>query len=270
MTAQPRREAAPHRPAARKRSWRGLLLPALLAFATLIALGTWQVERKAWKEALIASLTERVAAPPQALPQAADWPKLDRADDEYRRVKFTASFDNAREALVFASASAFRPDVTTPGYWVFTPARLADGSVVVVNRGFVPDARRDLKSRSQGQIAEAIEITGALRWPDERHWFTPADDPAHNLWFTRDPAGIAAAKGLDKDLDRKTVAPFYVEQDAPAPPGGLPQPGQLVVELPDNHLQYALTWYGLAAALATVFGFWAATSGRRANPADHP
>jgi surfeit locus 1 family protein len=246
---------------ARDRSWRSLLPPALLAFAVLIALGIWQIERKAWKEALIASLTERVAAPPQALPAAKDWGKLDRTSDEYRRVKFTASFDNTREALVFAAATAFRPDVASPGYWVFTPARLTDGSIVVVNRGFVPDARRDPKLRSQGEIAEPTEMIGALRWPDDRHWFTPADDPARNLWFTRDPAGIAGAKGLDP----KIVAPFYIEQEAPAPPGGLPQPGKLVVALPDNHLQYALTWFGLAAVLAAVFGAWAATSGRRSR-----
>jgi surfeit locus 1 family protein len=265
MTTEFRAGGSPHWPA-RNRSWRSLLLPALLVFAVLIGLGTWQIERRAWKAALIASLTERLAGPPQALPSAADWAKLDRARDEYRRVRFTAAFDNAREALVFAAASAFRPDVTSPGYWVFTPARLSDGTVVVVNRGFVPDARRDPQSRPQGQIAEAIEITGALRWPDERHWFTPADDPAHNLWFTGDPDGIAAAKGLDP----KTVAPFYVEQEAPAPPGGLPHPGKLVVALPDNHLQYALTWYGLAAVLAAVFGFWAVTADRPPGPAHRP
>src|SRR5262249_46531772 len=109
--------------APRKRSWLGLFVPALLAFAVLIALGTWQLQRKTWKEALIASLTERLAAPPQALPAAADWGKLDRARDEYRRVKFTATLDDEREALVFAAASAFRPDAIGPGYWVFTPAR---------------------------------------------------------------------------------------------------------------------------------------------------
>jgi len=263
MTMEPPAAVPPHRPAARNRSWRSLLLPALLAFAVLIALGTWQIERKAWKEALIASLTEHLAAPPQALPSATTWARLDRTSDEYRRVKFTASFDNAREALVFAAPSAFRPDVSSPGYWVFTPSRLSDGSMVIVNRGFIPDARRDPRSRPQGQIGE-LEISGALRWPDDRHWFTPADDLGHNLWFTRDPAGVAAAKGLDA----KTVAPFYVEQDAPTPPGGLPQPGKLVVALPDNHLQYALTWYGLAAVLAAVFGFWAATAGRPPGPAD--
>ena len=256
------------RPPAPKRSWLGLLVPALLAFSVLIALGTWQIERKAWKEALIATVTERLAASPQRLPPAKDWAKLDRANDEYRRVKFTARLDNAREALVFAAGSAFRPDVTSPGYWVFTPARLS-GPVddnVIVNRGFVPDAHRDSKSRMEGQIAEPIEITGALRWPDERHWFTPADDASHNLWFTRDPVGIAMVKGLDP----KMVAPFYVEQEAPTPPGELPQPGKLVVALPDNHLQYALTWYGLAAVLAAVFGVWAATSGRRTLPVDPP
>jgi surfeit locus 1 family protein len=263
MMAQPREQATPHSPAARSRSWRSLLLPALAAFAVLIALGTWQIERKAWKEALIAMLTERLAAPPRALASSNDWGKLGRASDEYRRVKFRATLDNEREALVFAAPSVFRPDVTSPGYWVFTPARLSDGNVVVVNRGFVPDARREPQSRPQSQIAEPIEITGALRWPDDRHWFTPADDPAHNLWFTRDPAGIATAKGLDL----KTVAPFFVEQEAPTPPGGLPQPGKLVVSLPDNHLQYALTWYGLAAVLAAVFGFWAATAGRQPGPA---
>jgi surfeit locus 1 family protein len=236
-----------------------------LAFAVLIALGTWQIKRKAWKEALIASLTERSAAPPQPVRSVNDWGRLDRAADEYRRVIFTASFDNAREALVFAPPNLFRPDVTSPGYWVFTPARLADGSIIIVNRGFTPDARRDPKSRPEGQISEAIEITGALRWPEDHHWFTPADEPAHNLWFTRDPVGIAAAKGLDPKTG--AVAPFYVEQEAPTPPGGLPQPGKLVVALPDNHLQYALTWFGLAAALVAVFGFWAATSG---HPTDRP
>lgn len=266
MTAEPRQRPAPDRPAPRGRSWRSLLPPALLAFAALIALGTWQIERKAWKETLIAALTERLAAPLHALPSAKDWPQLDRASNEYRRVKFAATFDNSREALVFAAATAFRPDVTSPGDWVFTPARLADGSIVVVNRGFVPDARRDPQTRIAGQISGPVEIAGALRWPDDRHWFTPADDPAHNLWFTRDPAAIATAKGLDSRT--VTVAPFYVELEAPTPPGGLPQPAKLIVALPDNHLQYALTWYGLAAVLAAVFAFWAATSGRRTVPAD--
>jgi len=240
------------------RTWLGLLLPTLVAFAILIGLGVWQIERKAWKEGLIADLTERLAAAPQALPPRGDWPALDAAHDEYRRVTFTAQFDNDKEALVFASASGFRPDVADagPGYWVFTPARLADGSIVIVNRGFVPDARKTPQTRAQGEVSGPVTLVGVMRWPDSRHWFTPNDDAAHSVWFLRDPAAIATAKGLGG-----SVAPFYVEQESPAPPGGLPQPGKLTVSLPDNHLQYALTWFGLAAVLAGSFIAWTLAPG---------
>ena len=105
---------APSPPA--RRSWLGLLLPAMLVFAVLIGLGAWQVQRKAWKEDLIATLTARVAAAPEPLPAAKAWPQLDQAADEYRRVRFNAEFDHGREALVFASAAGFRPDVSGPGY----------------------------------------------------------------------------------------------------------------------------------------------------------
>jgi surfeit locus 1 family protein len=244
----------------KRRSWRGLLIPALLAFAALVALGTWQIERKAWKEGLIAALNERLAAPTVALPLPRAWPTLDQASNEYRHVIFSAAFDYPEEALVLAAASAFRPDVSGPGIWVFTPARLADGGVVVVNRGFAPFKtpwKPDLKldRRALG----IVEITGVMRWPDARHWYTPNGAPDKNLWFVRDPATIAADKGWG------SVSPFYVEQESPLPPPGTwPQPGKIVVNLPNNHLQYAVTWYGLALALVVVFAVWARSS-RRAH-----
>lgn len=238
----------------RRRTWRGLLVPATLLFAVLVGLGTWQVQRKAWKEGLIAALTERLAAPPRALPASATWPSLDSARDEYHRVRLSAEFDYANDALVYAAASAFRPDVSGPGYWVFTPAKLANGSKLMVNRGFVPEGRQDPKSRAESEIEGPIDVIGVMRWPDGSHWFTPSDEPAHNLWFSRNPQAIAAAKGLG------AVAPFYVEQESPTPPGGLPKPGKLVVVLPDNHLQYAITWYGLSIVLVVVFVTWAVRS----------
>jgi surfeit locus 1 family protein len=246
----------------KRRSWLGLLVPAVLAFAALIALGTWQVQRKSWKEGLIATLTERLAAPPSALPASGTWARFDQAGGEYRRVKFSATFDHGKEALVYAAASAFRPDVTGRGYWIFTPARLADGPFVIVNRGFVPEARKDAASRAEGQIAGPVQIVGAIRWPDPRNWFSPADDPAHNLWLARDPKAIATAKAISP------VAPFYVEQESPVPPGGLPQPGKLVVRLRNEHLQYAVTWYGLALVLVVVFASWAVKSSREAKRED--
>jgi surfeit locus 1 family protein len=245
--------------APRRRSWLGLLVPAILAFAVLIGLGTWQLERKAWKEGLIAALNERVAAAPAALPAPAAWPRLEDASDEYRRVTFSATLDHGNEALVYAAPSTFRPDVSGSGYWVFTPARLAGGALVIVNRGFVPEAQRDPASRAAGQIAGPVEIVGALRWPEERRFFSPADEPQNNLWFVRDPQAIAAAKGIG------AVAPFYVEQESPVPPGGLPQPGKLAVTLRNAHLQYAITWYDLALVLVVMFVVWARGSWRDAG-----
>jgi surfeit locus 1 family protein len=239
-----------------RRSWVGLLVPMALVFAVFVALGTWQIERKAWKEGLIAELNERVTALPVHLPSAAAWPQLGRAANEYRRVSFDAQFENAKEALVYAVPSAFRPDVSGAGFWLFTPARLADGNLVVVDRGFVPEGQRDPSTRAAGQISGIVRITGIMRWPDAKHWFSPKGDPAHNLWYLRDPATIAADKGWG------AVAPFYVEQEAPVPPGGVPLPGKIVVNLRNAHMQYALTWYGLALVLVVAFAAFARSSMR--------
>jgi surfeit locus 1 family protein len=231
-----------------------LLVPALFTLvgvALLIGLGVWQLERKAWKEALIASLARRMNTAPGPLPPPARWASLDAAHDEFTKATFRAAFENDREALVFAGASAFRPDVSGMGYWVFTPARLSDGARVVVNRGFVLEANKDPATRAAGLVTTPVEIIGVLRWPEHAGAFTPAGDPARNLWFARDQLAIAAAKGWGN------VAPFYVEQEAPTPPGGLPQPGKLTVNLPNNHLQYALTWFALAVVFAGVFAAFA-------------
>jgi len=233
---------------------RGLLLPAVLAaigFAVLISLGTWQLERKAWKEALIDTLSRRLAEQPAALPPAERWPGLDAEDDEFRRVRFRAEFLHDQEALVYTTGSSLRSDASGLGYWVFTPARLPDGRLVVVDRGFVPQSAKDPAARAAGQVAGPIDIVGVMRWPEQPGLFTPASHPAHNLWFARDHLAIAS------DRHWPAVAPFYVEQEAPAPPGGLPSASPLQVRLPNNHLQYAITWYGLAAVLAGVFAVYA-------------
>jgi surfeit locus 1 family protein len=233
----------------------GPTLVALAAFLVLIGLGTWQLQRKTWKEGLIATLATHLAEAPTALPAPATWRDLAPDADEFRRVKFSGTLMNDREALVYTSGSSFRPDVSGPGYWVMTPARLSDGRVVMVDRGFVPEGRQDPASRAEGQVSGTMEIAGALRWPEPRGTFTPADQPAKNLWFVRDPQAIAAAKGLGQS-NPGDVAPFFVEQETPPAPGGLPKAGPVQPRLPNNHLQYALTWYGLAAVLLGVFAFW--------------
>jgi surfeit locus 1 family protein len=232
---------------------RGLMIPslaALLALAVLLALGTWQLERRAWKQQLIATLTGRLAAPSAPLPARGAWNRLDAAETEFHQVTFTGEFQHDQEALVFTSGSALRSDVSGPGYWVFTPARLPGGGVVVVNRGFVPEGRQHARTRPEGQVRGTIEIVGAIRWPEPRGIFTPADNPGQNLWFVRDHLSMAAAKNWG------SVAPFFIDQEAPPAPGGLPRAGRIAPNLPDNHLQYALTWYGLATVLVAVFALW--------------
>jgi len=228
----------------------GVIGPAIavaVVFLALLGLGKWQLDRKVWKEALIATLTERLTAAPSALPSRERWGSLDPAADEYRRVRFAAELSASEEALVFTSGSAFRPDVSGPGYWIFAPAKLPDGGVVVVNRGFVPEGRQGEPRRNVGALTEMV---GALRWPEQAGFFMPAAEEAHNLWFVRDQVAIAKAKNWGE------VAPFFIELESPVPPGGLPIPGALQVSLPNDHLQYAITWFGLAAVLAVSFGFW--------------
>ena len=115
-------------------------------------------------------------------------------------------------------------------YWVFAPAQLAGGSIVVINRGFVPLERKDLATSTETRPRGTVDIVGVMRWPEKRGLFTPADDPNNNVWYLRDPKAIAAAKKW------ATVAPFYIDQESPVPPGGLPLAGKLDVQLPDNHL----------------------------------
>ncbi len=231
---------------------RSVLLTTLLAagaLAILVGLGIWQLERRDWKEALVATLNERLAAPAVALPPASTWGTLDPARDEYLRVAFPAAFENDKETLVYTTGSSMRSDTSGPGYWVFTPARLGGGTVMV-NRGFVPEGRQDAAARPEGTVPGSVDIVGVLRWSEPPGLFTPAGDRGRNIWFSRDSSAIAAAKGV------ASAAPFYVEMESPVPPGGLPHPGQVMPSLPNNHLGYAITWFGLAAMLLCVYAAW--------------
>ena len=228
----------------------GTTLTTVICVGLLIGLGVWQLHRKVWKEDLIAAMTARLDRPPQPLPPPAQWQALTQGRDEFRRIAVTATFTPGEEALVYSPGSALRADVKGPGYFVFAPAKLADGSTVVVDRGFVPLSRKAMIGRTEGEANGTVNIVGYLRWPETPGMFTPAADVKGNIWFARDPAAMAAAHQWG------TIAPFYIDQESPVPPGGLPSPGKLIVNLPDNHLQYAITWFGLAAALGAFYGMW--------------
>ncbi len=145
------------------------------------------------------------------------------------------------------------------GYDIVTPLEMPGGALVLVNRGFVPLDRKDLTTRRDTEVQGETSVTGIIRFPQTRAWFTPPDDPAKNIWFSRDPASIAKAYGLER------VAPVIVDADPAADRAALPRGGQTRVALPNDHLQYALTWFGLALALLCVFMAYATRRWREAQ-----
>jgi len=215
-----------------------LAVLSLTAFAVLIALGVWQVERRAWKLALIDRVEQRVHAPAQPIPSPAAWSAVTAANDEYRHVSLTGRFLHDRETLVQAVTEE------GPGYWVLTPLQRGDGTQVLINRGFVLSERRDASARRDGNPDGPVEITGLLRMSEPRGGFLRNNVPQHNRWYSRDVAAIAAARGLHE------AAPFFVDADAGSQSDGGPIGGLTVVRFPNNHLIYALTWFALAFMLA--------------------
>lgn len=227
-------------------------LAAAVALAILVALGTWQWNRLIWKEALIARVAERTAAAPTTLPPETVWPAVDPDVNDYTPIGVTGTFRHDREVHVFHVLGKPKGPVGGQGYFVMTPLVRDDGTVVIVNRGFVPLDRKDPATRPDGQIRGPVTLTGLLRRPEAGNLFTPANNTAGNVWFTRDAREIARAAGLDP------ARTFPMTLDAAAastPPGGLPQAGESLVTFTNNHLQYVITWYGLAL---TLVGVWIA------------
>jgi len=232
----------------------GLAIVTLVIVGTLLSLGFWQLQRRTAKHALIAALTERLAGAPGALPAAATWSALTPANDEFRRVAFTATLKPVPDAMVYSSGSGVRTDVPGPVTWAFLPAQLPSGETVVINAGFVQNTMQD-RAQQDRAVARLITggpvaMTGYLRFPEAAGALTPNDDVKKRLWFTRDQRDMAKALGWG------AVAPFYIDLETPAPDSGIPKPGPLEVHLKDDHLQYAITWFGLAAAVLAAFGVW--------------
>ena len=233
---------------------RALIAPAfatVVGVALLIGLGDWQLRRLAWKETLIAAVETRAHAAPVDAPPESEWPRLDPVDYEYKRVRLSGVFDGGRQVLVFRALSEPRGRYGGPGYLVMTPLELADGATVLIDRGFVPEARK--AAAGEGLGGDETTVVGLMRASETRNAFTPSDDPASGQWFTRDVGAIAHAEGLTR------TAPFFIDADAGADPAALPEGGETILAFPNNHLSYALTWFGMAAALVGVFLAYAAS-----------
>ncbi|NJM33661.1 MAG: SURF1 family protein [Rhodomicrobium sp.] len=229
---------------------RPLALPlvlSLVALAILIGLGKWQLDRRDWKLALIERIESRAHGEAISLTKAKSFWQAD-GDIEYYRVLLLGRFLNAEERYLYTIVEG------EAGWRVITPFETRGGHVVLVDRGFVPEALKNTSARQAGLIEAPVELTGLARSSEAPSWFTPDNQPAANRWFWRDLPGLAAS--LPAGLQQRTL-PFMVEAEAMEVPGGWPRSGVTRLKLPNRHLEYALTWFGLAAALVAVFGIYA-------------
>ncbi|WP_350333321.1 SURF1 family protein [Coralliovum pocilloporae] len=236
------------------------LLIACGALAVLVGLGTWQLNRLAWKEALIARVTERVKTPPETLPGRNAWQALKPEDYQYRRVTLSGRFLHDREVHVYAVLSSPKGGVWRgQGYWVMTPLKQDDGSLIIINRGFVPDPLKAADTRGDGQVPGIVSVTGLMRVSEEPNFASPEDNVPDNLWYTRNVAKMAKAMWLE----REKTAPFFIDAESSSVSGRSPQGGETRLVFPNRHLGYAMTWYGLAAALLCVVVAFAFTRLRK-------
>ena len=240
--------------AGRRRNAAGFGVFTLVMVTLFVGLGIWQLQRRVEKHALIAALTERLAAAPEPLPSPAQWSGLTPARDEFRRIRFAATYEPGPDAMVYSSGSAVREDISGPGTWAFLPARLPTGETIVINTGFVQTRCRSAASRiapvARLLTRGPVTLTGYIRFPETGGVLTPAENPATRLSLTRRPSRHGSGAWLGE------VAPFYVDLERPVPASGIPKPGALEVHLKDDHLQYAITWFALAGAVVIAFGVW--------------
>ena len=244
---------------------------ALLLIVLFAGLGTWQVYRLQWKLDLIARVDARVHAAPVALPPAVRWAGISAESDEYRRVKLSGHY---------------LYDLTTPvqalteqgsGYWLLTPLCTDDGQIIIVNRGFIPSdlgaptrytARKagpaPCAAATSAATSAATTVTGLLRIGEQGGAFVRNNDPAANRWFVRDIRAIAAARGVPQ------AAPFFIDAAANQNPSDSPDRpigGLTVVNFPNSHLVYAITWYALALMVGGAW-WWAMRAGSSAFKQD--
>ncbi|RUW27074.1 SURF1 family protein [Mesorhizobium sp. M4B.F.Ca.ET.215.01.1.1] len=224
-----------------------LLILGMALFAVLIGLGTWQVQRLHWKEGLLQTIEQRTHSAPRPL---AELEKQFAAtgDVDYTPVTVTGTFLHLGERHFFATWEG------ASGFDVFTPLQLDDGRFVLVNRGFVPYDLKDAAKRPQGEVAGKVTITGLARNPlaGKPSMMLPDNDVQKNIFYWKDRDAMAASAGLPAGAG---LVPFFIDADKTPNPGGLPVGGVTIIDLPNSHLQYAVTWYGLAAALAGVLLF---------------
>lgn len=220
-----------------------LTVLTLIGLAILIGLGVWQLQRLHWKEHLIATVTARETAEPVSLEEAIAREK--RGEDvEFLRVRIQGRFEHANERRLYTVRGG------AAGWSLITPLETAEGTTVLVDRGMVPVPLEDPATRSETQKPDAAEVTGLVRLSETPGIFTPDNDPERNRWYWRDVAGMARSISGAEAVD---IAQFLIAAEPSDGPAALPRAEAGLPELSNRHLAYAVTWFGLAATLLTVY-----------------
>lgn len=224
---------------------RAAVFAALLSVLALgfAALGVWQIERLQWKLRLIATVNARVTQAPEPAPGPADWPQVSFDHDAYRRIRIDGRYLNDKAVLVQALTEQ------GAGFWVLTPLQTDRQFVVIVNRGFVPTDRSDPATLQKIAVTGPVAVTGLLRLSEPHGRFLEANQPAQNLWYSRDVEALAEHERLG------VHAPYFIDAEAAADANALPVGGLTVIHFANSHLIYVLTWFGLCGL--SLFGvFW--------------
>jgi surfeit locus 1 family protein len=236
----------------------GFTALALAALAVLIGLGVWQLERLQWKEGLIAEIEARSTGAPITIAEALAIARQGR-DPDYYRVRVEGRFHHDKERYLFAQSLADG----TPGWHVITPLETTGGDMVLVDRGFVPDVLKEASSRASGQVEGVVTVTGIVRSPEIQGSFVPDNEREANRWFWRDLGAMARSMFPEGTVE---MAPFFLDAEKSDVPGGWPEGGQTRLELPNNHLQYAITWFLLALCLLVIYAVYVRGLYRRRRP----
>ncbi|MDG4720221.1 MULTISPECIES: SURF1 family protein [Thalassospira] len=228
-----------------------VLALAAILFSGFFALGYWQIERRAWKLDLIERIDARVHGDAVEAPTRADWDNVSRTRDEYRKVHVTGTYRNDLESQVYTATDY------GAGYWVLTPLVRGDGTIVMINRGFVPTERREPASRTDGMVEGEVTVTGLLRMDEPVGTFMRDNVPSEERWYSRDVRAMATKRGLNAD----DVAPYFIDGSGAQNTAKLPIGGLTKISFPNNHMSYALTWFGMAAL--TLVAAWVVLRPRR-------
>jgi surfeit locus 1 family protein len=220
--------------------WPTIIMLPIFLFA--LFLGAWQMERRAWKIDILDRIATNQAAVPLPLDELLKGDPLRR---EYGRVRVSGTFLHDKE--FYLAARSLKDKV---GMQVVTPLRTDDGTVILFDRGWIPSEKKEPAKRAEGQLPGRVDLTGIVRRSQIKRQFAPDNDPAKNFWFHVDVPVMRRMAGARPD---PVLDSFFLEADATPNPGGIPVGGQTRLDIPNDHLQYAITWFLIALAAAGVY-----------------